>query len=137
MDSGQGRGRKKIIVIGDRVLIEMDKPEDRTEVGLYLPQTVVEKAKVAGGWVVSTGPGTAVPDPGQDEEEFWKESRTSHGRYIPLQCRQGDYALFLKKSSVEIKFDGKEYLIVPQGAILVLIRDHETVKSDDLDSLLS
>lgn len=118
-------GRKKLIVVGDRVLIELDKPEDRTEVGLYLPQTVVEKEKVAGGRIVSTGPGIPVPDPSQDEDEFWKEPRVSRGKYIPLQAQQGDYALFLKKSSVEIKFEGKEYLIVPQAAILVLIREED------------
>ena len=118
------RRKKKIIVVGDRVLVELDKPEDRTEVGLYLPQTVVEKEKVAGGRIVSTGPGIAVPDPGTEEDEFWKQSKpTGKARFIPLQAKEGDYALFLKKSSVEIKFEGKEYLIVPQSAILVLIRD--------------
>jgi len=129
-------GRKKLIVIGDRVLIEMDKPEDRTEVGLYLPQTVVEKEKVAGGRIVSTGPGVAVPDPSQDEDEFWKEtSSTKRARFIPLQAKKGDYALFLKKSSVEIKFEGKEYLIVPQAAILVLIREESEVVEDSFSQL--
>jgi co-chaperonin GroES (HSP10) len=45
-----------------------------------------------------------------------------------MQAREGDYALFLKKSSVEIKFEGEEYLVVPQAAILLLLRDLEKKK---------
>jgi co-chaperonin GroES (HSP10) len=41
---------------------------------------------------------------------------------MPLQAQEGDYALFLKKASVEITFERKQYLIVPNAAILVLIR---------------
>ena len=123
--------RKKLLVVGDRVLIELDKAEERTAVGLYLPQTVIEKEKVGGGRIVSSGPGIPVPDPSQNEDEFWKESKPERGRYIPLQARKGDYALFLKKASVEIKYQGKEYLIVPQSAILVLLRDEEKPLSDE------
>ena len=35
----------------------------------------------------------------------------------------GDYALFLGKASIEIKIEEKDYLIVSQSAILILIRD--------------
>lgn len=119
-------GKRKLIVVGDRVLIDMDKGEDRTEVGLYLPQTVVEKEKVAGGRIVHVGPGVPVPEPGQEDDEFWKqEPGAGKMRYIPLQAKQGDYALFLRKSSVEIKFEGKQYVIVPQAAILVLMREEQ------------
>ena len=40
------KGNRELIVVGDRMLIRPDKPEDRTEVGLYLPQTAVEKEKI-------------------------------------------------------------------------------------------
>jgi hypothetical protein len=40
-----------------------------------------------------------------------------------MQARVGDYAIFLRKASVEIKFEGRTYLIVPQGAILLLDRN--------------
>jgi co-chaperonin GroES (HSP10) len=117
--------KKELIVVGDRVLIELEKPEERTQVGLYLPQTVIEKERVAGGRIVYVGPGIPVPDPSSaEEEEYWKPSGEKQ-RYIPLQAQPGDFALFLKKSSVEIKYEGKEYLIVPQSAILVLIRDKQ------------
>ena len=47
-------------------------------------------------------------------------------RYIPPQAETGDYALFLKKASVEINVEEKKYLIVPQAAILVIIREELT-----------
>jgi co-chaperonin GroES (HSP10) len=44
-------------------------------------------------------------------------------RYIPLQAKEGDYAIFLREQGVEIEFEEKKYLIVPQSAVLVLVRD--------------
>jgi hypothetical protein len=35
----------------------------------------------------------------------------------------GDYALFLQKASVEITFEKERYLIVPNSAVLLLVRD--------------
>jgi chaperonin GroES len=40
-----------------------------------------------------------------------------------MQARVGDHAIFFRKAAVEITFDEKKYLVVPQAAILVLIRD--------------
>jgi co-chaperonin GroES (HSP10) len=117
-------GFRQLLVVGDRVLIKPDRPEERTEVGLYLPQTVVEKEKVQSGRIVATGPGIPLPDPTEDEEEPWKET-ARRGRYIPMQAEEGDYALFLKKAAIEIKYEGDEYLVVPQAAILVLLRESD------------
>ncbi|KAA3659248.1 MAG: co-chaperone GroES [Calditrichaeota bacterium] len=120
--------RQNLMVIGDRVLIEPEDKEQRTQVGLYLPQSVTEKEQVQGGWVVGVGPGTPLPDPGSSEDEPWQRSQ-SNPKYLPMQVEKGDYALFLKKSSVEIKWDEKKYLILPQSAILVILR--ESLNSDD------
>ena len=112
---------QRLIVIGDRVLIEPDESEDRTEVGLYLPQWAVEKAQVQPGVIVACGPGIPLPEPGKIEEEPWKMGG-SGTRHVPMQAQVGDYAVFLRKASVEIKFEGRTYLIVPQAAILLLDR---------------
>ena len=111
----------RLVVVGDRVLIEPDEGEDRTEVGLYLPRWAVEKESVQAGRIVACGPGIPVPDPGAMEDEPWKLSESS-GRFVPMQAQPGDYAIFLRKASVEIKFEGRTYLIVPQGAILLIDR---------------
>lgn len=113
---------RQLIVVGDRVLIKQDSLEERTEVGLLLPQTVVAKEKVQSGLIVATGPGLPLPDMDQDEEEPWRPI-PRRPRHLPMQAEVGDYALFLKKHAVEIRYEKQEYLIVPQGAILVLIRD--------------
>jgi chaperonin GroES len=118
-------GNRRLFVIGDRVLIKQENLEERTDVGLYLPQTVIEKEEVQGGRVVLIGPGIPIPENHEDDEP-WK-SVTKEPRYLPMQAEVDDYALFLKKVAVEIKFEGEKYLIVPHSSILVLIRDEENI----------
>ncbi len=113
---------RQIEIVGDRVLIDPDKGEERTEVGLYLPRPATEKTTVIGGTVIEVGPGLSLPDPSSVENEPWRSSEPST-RHVPMQARQGDYAVFLRKPAVEIRIEGKGYLVVPQSAILVLLRD--------------
>ena len=82
----------------------------------------MEKETVQAGRVVAVGPGIPLPAPDTMEEEPWKEM-TSAPRHVPVQARVGDYAIFLRKAAVEVKFEGETYLIVPQGAILLLDRN--------------
>lgn len=112
--------RKNLIVVGGRVLIEPDERMDKTSSGLYLPPTVKEKEKVQGGHVIKTGPGYAIPETTPDES--WKAGNNKDVKYLPLQAAEGDYALFLKESAMEIEFEEKKYLIVPHSAILALVR---------------
>ena len=118
-------GDRDILVVGDRVLIKPDNPEERTKVGLVLPQSVMEKDPVQSGRVLATGPGTPVPSLTGDDGEPWQETRASHTRYMPGQAEVGDYALFLRKEAVEIRYRSDNYLVVPQSAILLLIRGDE------------
>jgi len=111
--------KKNIIVVGDRVLIDPDAGSDKTSSGLYLPPTVREKEKVQGGSVVKTGPGYAIPE--STPEESWKAG-AKEVKYMPLQAKEGDYAIFLKDAAMEIEFEEKKYLIVPHSAILALVR---------------
>jgi chaperonin GroES len=114
--------KKRLLVVGDRVLIAPEECEERTRVGLYLPPTAVDKKEVQGGTIVATGPGTPVSAPTELEEEPWKISG-GEARYLPVQARVGDYALFFRRAAVEITFEGKRYLVVPQAAILTLVRE--------------
>jgi co-chaperonin GroES (HSP10) len=112
---------KRLVVVGDRVLITPEEGEERTNVGLYLPQTAVESRQVQGGRIVATGPGTAMSEPASMDDEPWK-IRSPDVKYLPMQAQVGDYALFFRKAAVEITFEGKSYLVAPQAAILVLVR---------------
>ncbi len=117
---------RNLVVVGDRVLILPDARKEQTHHGLYLPQGVEEKEKVQAGTVVRTGPGYPLPDANSAGDEPWMNDRQVEPRYLPTQAREGDYAIFLRKAAVEIEYDGKTYLIVPQAAILVLLReDHD------------
>lgn len=112
---------KKLVVCGDRVLVAPEEGEERTSVGLYLPPSAVDRQAVQGGRVLATGPGTPMAEPNSLDDEPWRLSSTET-RYLPIQARVGDYALFFRKAAVEITFDGERYLVVPQAAILVLVR---------------
>ena len=113
---------KQVLVVGDRVLIRPDTGETKSPAGLYLPPSVIEKQEVRGGTVVEVGPGIPLGSPNSSFDEPWKDKR-SDVKYIPTQAEIGDYALFLGKASIEIKIEDKDYLIVSQAAILILIRD--------------
>lgn len=116
--------RKRLIVVGDRVLIEPAEGDDRSKVGLYLPPTAVDRQSVQGGRVIAVGPGTPVGPPAELDDEPWKIGSTEP-RYVPMQAERGDFALFFRKAAVEITFEGDTYLVVPQGAILALVREEE------------
>ena len=116
--------RKRLIVVGDRILIAPEEGEERTKVGLYLPPTAVDAQQVQGGRVVATGPGTPVGAPTELDEEPWK-IRGAEPRYLPVQAAVGDYALFFRRAAVAITFEGKKYLVVPHAAILTLVRERE------------
>jgi chaperonin GroES len=115
--------KKELIIVGDRVLIEPDVMKERTNHGLYLPQGIEEKEKIQSGYVVKTGPGYLLPDPNSISEEPWNKTQ-QEARYLPLQTEEGDYVIFLRKSAIEIEYQSKKYVIVPQSAILLIIRDN-------------
>jgi len=116
--------KKQIIVVGDRILIKPIDLSLKTKSGLYLPETVKSKEEVSAGIVVDQGPGIPMADPSSAANEPWKDG-TSIVRYIPMQAAKGDLALFLKKAAIEVRIDNETYLIIPQAALLVLLRDDE------------
>ena len=113
---------KKLIVIGDRVLVKPGQPDERTASGLYLPPGVQEKEKVQQGYIIKTGPGYVIPMTADDEP--WK-TEEEQVKYIPLQAREGDLAIFLLSGATEIMYEGEKYFIVPQSAILMLEREED------------
>jgi chaperonin GroES len=113
--------KKRLIVVGDRVLIQAEAGEDRTKVGLYLPATAVDNQA-----------GNAVSAPTEFGGEPWKVN-SPEPRYVPLQARLGDYAIFFRSAAVEITFERTRYLVVPQAAILTLVREEDETDPSLLD----
>lgn len=110
----------KLIVVGDKLLIKPADDEEQTKSGLFLPPGVTEKEKVQKGIVLKAGPG--YPIPAIDEDEPWKENR-GNVRYIPLQARERDTVLYLRKDAFEIEYEGDKLLIIPQSAVLLIERE--------------
>lgn len=114
---------KKFIVVGDRVLIKPKSPQERTNTGLFLPPGVHEQEKIQSGYVLKVGPGYPIPAISESDEP-WK-NKSDEVRYVPLQPKEGDLAVYLQNSAYEIEFNREKYVIVPHSAILLLIRDEE------------
>lgn len=114
----------KLIVVGDRVLIKPLALSKKSKGGLFLPPGYSEKEEIQTGYVLKTGPGYPIPteDP---LDEPWKRKEGENIRYIPLQAREGDLAIFLQKGAIEIVYDEEKYYIVPQNYILLIERDDD------------
>ncbi|MFH1779155.1 MAG: co-chaperone GroES [Candidatus Omnitrophota bacterium] len=90
--------------IGDKVIVEVLKAEDKTKGGIVLPDTAKEKPQEAK--VIAVGPGKTLPN----------------GKIIPLDVKSGDTVIFGKYSGSEIKVDDKEYLIIEFDDILAVVK---------------
>ncbi len=112
---------REVIVVGDKVLIRPEEENAKTASGLYLPQGVSTKEAVAAGHIVNVGPGYPTTDV-STEGEPWLSASQPEMRYVPLQARAGDYAVFLRRESIEVEIDGATYVIVGHNSILLLIR---------------
>lgn len=112
---------QKLIVVGDRILIKPKVPQSKTQSGLFLPPGVSENEKVQIGYVFKVGPGYPIPSIA-DADEPWK-GRTDEPKYVPLQPREGDQAVYMQGQAIEVEFNKEKYIVVPQSAILLLLRD--------------
>ncbi|AJY73920.1 co-chaperone GroES [Paenibacillus beijingensis] len=84
--------------LGERVLIEPIAKEETTASGIVLPDTAKEKPQE--GKVVAVGSGTL-----------------KDGVRVALEVKEGDRVLFSKYAGTEIKYEGKEYLIMKESDI--------------------
>lgn len=114
---------KKLIVVGDRLLIKPAKGSEKTASGLYLPLSIQEQEKIQTGYVIKAGPGYPLPLPAE-EEDIWK-GKDEQVKYLPLQAKEGDLAIFLQKGAIEVQYEGEKYYIVPQASILMLEREED------------
>jgi len=114
---------KKLIVVGDRVLIKPGKQSGKTSSGLYLPPGVLEKEKIQTGYVIKVGPGYPLPLP-LDEDDMWK-GKEDQVKYLPLQAQEGDLAIFLQRGAIEVMYEDEKYFIVPQASVLMLEREED------------
>lgn len=115
------KGLEKFILVGDRILLKPRVPQSKTKSGLYLPPSVHEKEKVHSGYIVKVGPGYPIPA-ASDEDETWKK-KDETVKYVPLQPKEGDLAIYLQSGGYEIEYKKEKYIIVSQSSVLMVIRD--------------
>ena len=84
--------------LADRVLLEPTEAETKTASGIIIPDNAKEKPQKAK--VVAAGIGT-------------KDN--------PMTVKVGDTVLYGKYSGTELKFEGKDYLIMSEKDILAII----------------
>ena len=125
---------KNIVVIGDRVLIKPLEASNKTTSGLYLPPSVKEHDRVHAGLVVKVGPGFPVPA-NQDVDAVFRGDNSENVNYVPLQVKEGDEALYLHANGTELEVGGVRYVIVPQSAVLLVVRPEVPDDVSSLDAL--
>ena len=93
----------KIRPLYDKVLVERIEAENKTAGGIIIPDSAKEKPSE--GIIIAVGKGT----------------RDDSGKLVPLDVRVGDKILFEKWGATEVKFAGKEVLILSESKILAVI----------------
>ena len=87
----------------DRILVEPQDAEQVTKSGLVIPDTAKEKPQE--GKVIATGPGRI----------------DDNGNRVPLDVAVDDVVIFSKYGGTEVKYDGREYLLLNARDILAVV----------------
>jgi chaperonin GroES len=93
----------KLRPIGDKIIVEPEKEEEKTKSGIVLPDTAKEKPQK--GKVIAVGPGKVL----------------DNGQRSPMEVKVGDTVIYSKYAGTEVKIEDKEYLILSDRDILAII----------------
>jgi len=88
----------------DRVLVKIEKQEERNEMGLIIPATARDREQE--GIVLAVGPG-----------------KFHNGDYVPLHIKPGDKVFFGKTAGTEIKDGGETLYLFGSNQIQAIIED--------------
>lgn len=89
--------------LGDRIVIELVEQEEKTASGIVLPDSAQEKPQE--GKVIAVGTGRL----------------TDSGERVALEVKESDHVIYSKFAGTEVKYEGKEYLILREDDILAVI----------------
>jgi len=88
--------------LGDRVVVQPLEADEKTDSGLYIPDSAQEKPQK--GTVVAIGPG-----------------RVENGTKVDMTVSEGDEVLYGKYAGTEVSLDGGEFLIMRESDIFGVI----------------
>ena len=94
----------KVRPLGDKILVKRDEGADKTESGIFLPESAKDKPKT--GVIEAVGDGAL---------------NTDTGERIPLTVRKGDRVIFSSYAGTEVKLNDMELLIMSEDDILAVI----------------
>ena len=94
----------KVKPLGDKLLVKRAEAEDRTESGIYIPESAKDKPKE--GKIIALGNGNLNKDTGE---------------YLPFTVKKGDRIIFTSYAGSEIKIDNEDFLIMTEDDILGII----------------
>jgi len=89
--------------LGDRVIVTVDKEEEKTVGGIVLANNAKEKPQTAE--VVAVGAGAVTED----------------GKKLPMSIKVGDKILFDKYAGSNVKYDDNEYLILHEKDVMAIV----------------
>ena len=89
--------------LGDHVIVERIEAETKTKGGIVLPDSAKEKPRE--GVVIAVGEGRLTDD----------------GQRIAVAVKPKDRVIFSSYAGTEVKYEGKEFLIVREDEILAVV----------------
>ena len=95
----------------NRIIVKRLEEGEQKIGGIIVPDSAKEKPQR--GQVIAVGDGKVNDD----------------GERIPLDVKAGDFVLFGKYTSQEVKLDGEEYLIMLEDEVLAIIDDAAAEKA--------
>ena len=99
----KGPTKIKLQPLGDRLVVQREESEERTEGGIYLPDSA--KDKPTRGTVVSVGNGRLLDDGTRGE----------------MQVKVGDRVLFTSYAGETIEIDGEEFILMGESEVLAVL----------------
>ncbi len=90
--------------LDDHVVVEPIVQEEKTDSGIYLPDTA-HKDKPQTGKVIAVGTGRLL----------------DNGTRVPSSVKVGDEVVFAKYSGSDLTLDGKDYIILRDSDILAVV----------------
>ncbi len=98
-------GKMKVIPLLDRVLVKQDDEPQKTEGGIFLPETAKEAPQW--GTVVRVGPGKVL----------------DNGEKRAMTVKEGDKVIFGKYSGSKVKIGQDELLFMREEDIMAVLED--------------
>ncbi len=94
----------KVKPLGDKLLVKRAEPQQKTDAGIFLPESAKDKPRE--GKILAVGSGRLNKDTGD---------------YLPFTVKKGDKVIFSSYAGTEIKIGDDEVLIMTEDDILGII----------------